>query len=344
MAAVEPAGLDALRSLIGDSIGKHMYDNAVFFADKLVALSGGAPDDVYRLAQAYVFTKQWRRALALLRKHNLSPGEPRFRYLTAKCLAEAQEWDECLSLLGDDVLQVVANADGGGIEGQVGMHAAMQLLKGSVYELQENWPLAARCYTTALKAEPFCAEALDRLVSNHMLSAEEQEGLLRELEPQLRGPNAEWLRLYYRCKLGASEGRNLAAMYVAASDADDGAAGGAADGGAAGAAGSAAPSAAPAAAAGAALHDDVELMSVAAEYEYEHGHFSRCYALTKRTLSLDPFRLQVLPTHLCAMVRLSYHAELFYLAHQLVEEYPQQVKRAVSAQHSARNSSARNSL
>ena len=241
MAAVEPAGLDALRSLIGDSIGKHMYDNAVFFADKLVALSGGAPDDVYRLAQAYVFTKQWRRALALLRKHNLSPGEPRFRYLTAKCLAEAQEWDECLSLLGDDVLQVVANADGGGIEGQVGMHAAMQLLKGSVYELQENWPLAARCYTTALKAEPFCAEALDRLVSNHMLSAEEQEGLLRELEPQLRGPNAEWLRLYYRCKLGASEGRNLAAMYVAASEAADGAAGGAADGGAAGAAGSAAP-------------------------------------------------------------------------------------------------------
>ena len=46
----------------------------------------------------------------------------------------------------------------------------------------------------------------------------------------------------------------------------------------------------------------------------------------------------------CAMVRLSYHAELFYLAHQLVEEYPQQVKRAISAQYSARNSSARNSL
>ena len=138
--AVASCSVGALRSIVQDSLGKHLYDNAIFFADKLVALSGGAPDDVYRLAQAYVFTKQWRRALALLRKHNLSPGEPRFRYLTAKCLAEAQEWDECLSLLGDDVLQVVANADGGGIEGQVGMHAAMQLLKGSVYELQENWP------------------------------------------------------------------------------------------------------------------------------------------------------------------------------------------------------------
>ena len=85
-------------------------------------------------------------------------------------------------------------------------------------------------------------------------------------------------------------------------------------------------------------------MSVAAEYEYEHGHFSRCYALTKRTLSLDPFRLQVLPTHLCAMVRLSYHAELFYLAHQLVEEYPQQVTRAQFFGAILRRNSARNSL
>ena len=42
--------------------------------------------------------------------------------------------------------------------GQVSMFAAMKLLKGSVYESQENWPLAARCYTAALQAEPLCYE------------------------------------------------------------------------------------------------------------------------------------------------------------------------------------------
>ena len=75
-----------------------------------------------------------------------------------------------------------------------------------------------------------------------------------------------------------------------------------------------------------------------------HDRFRRCYKLSCRVLQQDPFQKQVLPVHVCSMMRLDYHAELFYLAHQLVEEYPQQVKRAISAQYSARNSSARNSL
>ena len=69
----------------------------------------GEPDDVYRLAQAYVFTKQYRRALHVLSK-NLSPADAalaRFRYLTAKCLAECQELDECLNTLDDAALRAV---------------------------------------------------------------------------------------------------------------------------------------------------------------------------------------------------------------------------------------------
>ena len=34
---------------------------------------------------------------------------------------------------------------------------------------------ASRCYTAALRAEPLCYEALDRLVLNHMLSTEQQQ-------------------------------------------------------------------------------------------------------------------------------------------------------------------------
>mgnify|MGYP002633054144 CR=1 FL=1 len=99
--------LDALRSIVQDSLGKHLYENAIFFADKLVTMSQAAPDDVYRLAQAYLFTKQFRRALHVLRTTKLTTTESRFRYLTAKCLAECQEWDECLSLLSDDMLAAV---------------------------------------------------------------------------------------------------------------------------------------------------------------------------------------------------------------------------------------------
>ena len=40
-----------LRSLVHDCLAKHMYEAAAFFADKLVTLSAGAPQDVYILAQ-----------------------------------------------------------------------------------------------------------------------------------------------------------------------------------------------------------------------------------------------------------------------------------------------------
>lgn len=146
---------------------RHLYENAIFFADKLVTLSDGEPDDLYRLAQAFVFTKQFRRALHILHKSGQATSTSRFRYLTAKCLAECQDLDECLSTLDDDALRAVeeeAAANGGdGSDGQVSMLAAMQMLKGSVYESQENWPLAARCYVAALRVDVLCYEALDRV-------------------------------------------------------------------------------------------------------------------------------------------------------------------------------------
>lgn len=336
--------LQRLRAIVLDSLGKHLYENAIFFADKLVTLSG-EPDDVYRLAQAYVFTKQYRRALHVLSK-NLSAADAalsRFRYLTAKCLAECQELDECLNTLDDAALLAVSEeaASNGGsgsdaAEGQVSMLAAMQLLKGSVYESQENWPLAARCYTAALHADALCYEALDRLVNNHMLSTSEQRALLSELEPKLLGADASWLLLYYRCKLDPEQGKLLAEAYARQQpDGDDEETGGGAvdegsgeisdeGGGAGGAAGGGSVRGTRGAASPALveLRENCDMLTAAAEYEYAHDHFRKCYQLSCRVLAQDPFQKHVLPVHVCSMMRLDLHAELFYLAHQLVEEYP----------------------
>lgn len=120
---------DQLRALVQDCIGKHLYPTAVFYADKLVTLTDYAPGDVYLLAQVqqpgmllrntallavitrsspcavqtYFVSRQHRRGVMLLRQHGLL-DDLRFRYLTAKCLAEVGEWDEVLSLLGDSEL------------------------------------------------------------------------------------------------------------------------------------------------------------------------------------------------------------------------------------------------
>jgi anaphase-promoting complex subunit 6 len=217
-AAPQQLSLDTLRSIVQDSLGKHLYENAIFFADKLVTLSRAAPDDVYRLLQVFVFTKQYRRALNLLRTTKLETSSARFRYITAKCLAECQEWEECLATLGEEESAMADEEGADALElpcgGRVAMAAAMQLLRGTVYESLENWPLAAKAYTSALRVDPLCYEALDRLVRNHMLSTDEQLQLLAELEPRLAELGAEWLQVYYRCKLDLKLGSTLAGMYA----------------------------------------------------------------------------------------------------------------------------------
>lgn len=71
-----------------------------------------------------------------------------------------------------------SSPEAAGGKGHIGLHSAMLLLKGFVYESLENWPLAARHYCGALRAEPLNFEALHRLVTNHMLTAGEQTALL----------------------------------------------------------------------------------------------------------------------------------------------------------------------
>ncbi len=46
-----------MRSLVHDCLAKHLYDSAIFYADKLVTMSNGASADVYTLAEviAHIF-------------------------------------------------------------------------------------------------------------------------------------------------------------------------------------------------------------------------------------------------------------------------------------------------
>ncbi|KAJ1632658.1 hypothetical protein T492DRAFT_904889 [Pavlovales sp. CCMP2436] len=217
--------LERLRSIVSDSLGKHMYSNAAFFADKLVAMSHGAPlrharacartvaahasclrllrvrpaahpplptgdpDDVYRLAQAYYYTKQHRRALHLLRAHGLAASSVRACYLAARCLLEARSYDECLQLVARGV--ALAESDphacaspgtSHGSDGRVSSLAALYLLAGKCHDAQEHRSLAAKAYAQAACQDVFCFEAVDALVGRRMLSQEQQHGLLAQVQ------------------------------------------------------------------------------------------------------------------------------------------------------------------
>ena len=77
--------VEKLRGVVKDCVSKHLYSSAIFFADKVAALTGD-PADIYMQAQALYLGRNYRRALHLLNSSQIVFRDLRFRYLAAKCL------------------------------------------------------------------------------------------------------------------------------------------------------------------------------------------------------------------------------------------------------------------
>ena len=118
--------LTKLRGVIEDCLAKDLISSAIFYADKLVSMSGGQFRDILLYARALYFGGQYCRALALLRREGLIPCDEYQRvgstvqnrphgnregdapymekmhvlHLAVQCLIAMKSWDECLTLLG----------------------------------------------------------------------------------------------------------------------------------------------------------------------------------------------------------------------------------------------------
>lgn len=259
-----------LRGLVQDCLSSGLHASAVFYADKLVTLSKGCLSDTYLLAQVndalhaggasalmirgactsllttlrvlvhppldeqcYHASKQYRRALALLRREGM-PDALHFKCLIATCLAEVKDWEECLAVLGDSErdddmasLKVGPSPSGGRrgeakermharavpapcgtpahaqdahqkhLGGSVSTAATVCFLRGRAFEALENRARAISCYRDALQLDPYCYEAFNALVGNHMLTNDEE---LQLLEGITALPGDDWLKMMYRCR------------------------------------------------------------------------------------------------------------------------------------------------
>ena len=99
-----PMVLARMRAKVAEYSERHLYESAVFLADKLVTMSGGDEQDVYALAQAYFRSGLHRRAIHAIKQAGLvttdDPRHNRFRFLVAKCCIAKEEWEEALKVLG----------------------------------------------------------------------------------------------------------------------------------------------------------------------------------------------------------------------------------------------------
>lgn len=85
--------LAKLRHKVAEHLHQHLYDSAVFWADKLVTMSGNDAEDVYRLAQAYYLAGLHQRAMHAVQQAGLLQQHDKFRYLVAKCHVVREEWE-----------------------------------------------------------------------------------------------------------------------------------------------------------------------------------------------------------------------------------------------------------
>ena len=92
--------LGSLRRKVRCHLDQHMYESAVFLADKLVTMSGGHEDDVYTLAQAYFRAGLHHRAIYTVVEADLVERHSKFRFLVAKCHVVKENWEEALAVLG----------------------------------------------------------------------------------------------------------------------------------------------------------------------------------------------------------------------------------------------------
>lgn len=206
--------VDNYRKLVQTYLNLHVYNAALFWADKVVALTGNVRD-TYWLGQCMFLQKQFHRAVHLFQSHNLDKSDLLCNYLTGRCLYEAGEFNEALkviSLIDFDIFNnknllsscasmLDTSSYSESIKNQT--LASILLLKGKVLESMDNRGLAVDSYKQALQYDVNCFEAFDALIKYQMLTATEEEELMASLpvNEQCNAAEAEILITLYQSRL-----------------------------------------------------------------------------------------------------------------------------------------------
>uniref|UniRef100_A0A0A9YB07 Cell division cycle protein 16 n=1 Tax=Lygus hesperus TaxID=30085 RepID=A0A0A9YB07_LYGHE len=300
--AERPINIDSYRKLVRSHIDLHLYTSALFWADKVVSLSDGEPEDVFWLAQCMFLLKQYHRAAHLIQSKGLEKTHLVCRYLAAKCLLEAKEYTGALNLLTCDDNNVSTNVSGinavldlsdSPMEGfpLSNVHSAVLFLKGCVYEALDNRSLASECYKQALRSDVYCYDAFQALVQHQMLTSWEEKELLASLpvSSQCKTKDEEWLvKSVYESLLKKYQSvppRSIVHVHPR-------------------------------------LQGNLDLEVAKAERHYYACSYAECFATTTEVIEKDPYHTTCLPIHIACMVELKKGNALFYLAHDLVDLRP----------------------
>jgi len=161
--------ISQLRLVVSDYLSRRLYSSAIYYSDILVSISND-PQDIYQLADCYFFNKQFRRAVQIMKHHQILPNHHQALYLAACCLYELSEWEECVELIEQTQIQ------------DQNLRANFCVVRGKAYFELEQRNQARSQWIEALSCDPKCYDAFELLEKHHMLSVEETNSLLVSLK------------------------------------------------------------------------------------------------------------------------------------------------------------------
>ncbi|XP_055492604.1 cell division cycle protein 16 homolog isoform X1 [Leucoraja erinacea] len=294
---------ERLRRRVRLYLDQQQYQSALFWADKVASLSHEEPQDIYWLSQCLYLTAQYHRAAHAIRSRKLDKLYGACRYFAAQCHYATKEYQQALDILDmqepinkiileksskDDNKVKEASIDWG--LSPAAIKSSICLLRGKIYDAMDNRPLATNSYREALKLDVCCFEAFDLLTSHHMLTAQEEKELLDSLPFSKQCTEEEHELLYFLYENKLKKYNKPSETLIPES----------VDG----------------------LQDNLDVVVSVAERNYYNCDFKTCYKLTSMVMNKDPYHAVLLPVHIGALVELNKANELFYLAHKLVDLYP----------------------
>lgn len=306
----------------------------------VLTASPGDDRDAFWLAQVYYTTGDYARAQALLARGGLVERNQQCRYLHAHCAIRLDRYDDALHILGESnpthlvslpghanarqkLRHVDTHARAGARHGsKAGLRterlptseerdgedaanlkseAAMCFLRGVCYAKQNAFDRARDCYKAAVQIDVQCYEAFDALMTNALLSPDDEWAFVDALNfdavapaasPSLAQEAADFTRNLYITRLSkyarpadfTHAAETLTTHYNLASNPD--------------------------------------IVRAKADLLYTHSRFHDALALTSSVLAADTHNLATLPLHLAALHELRQTNALYLLAHDLADTHP----------------------
>ncbi len=280
---------DKLRLWRHDALLQHHYATAVYIGDKVLTMTND-PNDAFWLAQVYYSKGDYQMARNLLSGSQFEESVS-CRYLSGLCLLKLEKYDEALDVVGESNPfkkdHHVKNTDGG-----IKLEASLCYLRGVIYARQNNFEKAKESYKEAVEVDVKCFEAFHELISNSMLTPDEELNLVSHLDFEDADNNADLVKLLYTTLL--SKYGNVHKFENAEQRLKD----------------------------EYNLEENVDLMLARTDLLYVQCRFQDCLELCRKILSKGDLNLQVFPNYLSCLYETGGKNELFLAAHKLAENYP----------------------